>query len=145
EENQVRLPVMLSGTVNESGRSQVSSQSLEAFWISIAHYDMLSVGLNCSIGVAQMRPFIEALSGLAGKPVSCYPNAGMPDGFGGFKGSSPEHFARTLREYARNGWVNLVGGCCGTTPKWIAALARAVEDVPSRKIPQVPQWSSYSG
>lgn len=143
-DHNTRLPVMISGSVFEGGRT-LSAQSLEAFWISVQHFDMLSVGLNCSLGVTQMRPYIETLASLAGKPISCYPNAGMPDGFGGFKGSSPEHMAKTLGEFARNGWVNFVGGCCGTTPEWIAHIAKAVEDVPPRKIPQVAHWSSYSG
>jgi 5-methyltetrahydrofolate--homocysteine methyltransferase len=139
----VRVPVMISGTIFEGGRT-LSAQSLEAFWIAVSQFDMFSVGINCALGVDQIRPYIEALSQLTSKPVSCYPNAGMPDGFGGFQGT-PEHMAQMLAEFARNGWLNLVGGCCGTTPEWIHAIAKAVQDVPPRRAPKVPAWSSYSG
>ncbi len=141
--NNVRLPVMVSGTIFEGGRT-LSGQSVEAFWISVSHFDMLSVGLNCALGVDQMRPYIEELARVARPFVSCYPNAGMPDGFGGFKGDR-DHTARTLGEFARNGWLNLVGGCCGTTPEWIHAIARAVEGVPPRRRPELPAWARYSG
>jgi 5-methyltetrahydrofolate--homocysteine methyltransferase len=139
----VRVPVMISGTIFEGGRT-LSAQSLEAFWISVSHFDMFSVGINCALGVDQIRPHIATLARLADKPVSCYPNAGMPDGFGGFQGT-PQHMAQALGEFARNGWVNLVGGCCGTTPEWIQAIAQAVEGVPPRPVPELPRWSSYSG
>jgi 5-methyltetrahydrofolate--homocysteine methyltransferase len=142
-EREVRLPVMVSGTIFEGGRG-LSAQSVEAFWVSVSHFDMLSVGLNCSVGVDQMRAFIETLSHIAPRYISCYPNAGMPDGFGGFVGSE-EHMARALGEFARNGWVNLVGGCCGTTPTWIRAIAKAVQGAPPRPLPDLPRWSSYSG
>jgi 5-methyltetrahydrofolate--homocysteine methyltransferase len=142
-EHGVRVPVMISGTIFEGGRT-LSAQSLEAFWIAVSHFDMFSVGINCALGVDQIRPYIEALSQLTSKPVSCYPNAGMPDGFGGFQGT-PEHMARMLGEFARNGWLNFVGGCCGTTPEWIQAIAQAVEGVPPRRAPYIPAWSSYSG
>jgi 5-methyltetrahydrofolate--homocysteine methyltransferase len=139
----VRLPVMVSGTVFEGGRT-LSAQSVEAFWVSLSHSDMLSVGLNCALGVDQIRPYIETLAQVAPRYISCYPNAGMPDGFGGFLGN-PEHTARMLGEFARNGWLNLVGGCCGTTPEWIRAIAQAVEGVPPRRIPDLPHWSYYCG
>src|SRR5712692_10778539 len=139
----VRVPVMISGTIFEGGRT-LSAQSLEAFWIAVSHFDMFSVGINCALGVDQIRPYIEALSRLTSKPVSCYPNAGMPDGFGGFQGS-PEHMAQMLGEFARQGWLNLVGGCCGTTPEWIRAIAHAVDGVPPRRVPELPHWSTYSG
>ncbi|HXG09992.1 MAG TPA: methionine synthase [Gemmataceae bacterium] len=143
EERGVRLPVMVSGTIFEGGRT-LSSQTVEAFWASVSHFDMLSIGLNCAVGVDLMRPHIETLARIAPKPVSCYPNAGMPDGFGGFTGTK-EHMAQALGEFARNGWVNIVGGCCGTTPEWIAAIARAVEGVPPRRVPPPPPWSCFSG
>jgi 5-methyltetrahydrofolate--homocysteine methyltransferase len=142
-EHDVRLPVMVSGTIFEGGRG-LSAQSVEAFWVSISHFDMLSVGLNCSVGVDQMRSFIETLSRIAPKYITCYPNAGMPDGFGGFVGTQ-EHMAGALGEFARSGWVNVVGGCCGTTPAWIHAIAKAVEGTPPRRLPEVPRWSAYSG
>jgi 5-methyltetrahydrofolate--homocysteine methyltransferase len=143
EETGTRLPVMISGTIFESHRT-LSAQTVEAFYYSVSHFPALSVGLNCAVGVDQMRDAIESLSAIARTRISCYPNAGMPDGFGGFQGDK-DHTAEALGEFARNGWLNLVGGCCGTTPEWIAAIARAVEGVPPRKVPELPDWSNYSG
>ena len=143
EERGVELPVMVSGTIFKDGRT-LSAQTVEAFWTSVSHFDMLSVGINCALGVDQMRPFLEALSAVARTRVSCYPNAGMPDGFGGFEGTK-EHTAEALGEFARNGWVNLVGGCCGTTPKWIHAIARAVDGVAPRRVRDLPDWSTFCG
>jgi 5-methyltetrahydrofolate--homocysteine methyltransferase len=142
-EHGIRLPVMVSGTVFEGGRT-LSQQSVEAFWISVSHFDMLSVGLNCALGVDQIRPYVETLSRIAPRYVSCHPNAGLPDGFGGFQGTL-EHTALALGEFARNGWVNLVGGCCGTTPAWIKAIADAVKGVAARRVPDLPHFSSLSG
>jgi 5-methyltetrahydrofolate--homocysteine methyltransferase len=143
EKHGVQLPVMVSGTIFEGGRT-LSAQTVEAFWTSVSHFDMLSVGLNCAVGVDLMRAYIETLSQIAPKPISCYPNAGMPDGFGGFTGTK-QHMAAALGEFARNGWVNLVGGCCGTTPEWIHAIAEAVDGVTPRRAPQVPARSQYCG
>jgi 5-methyltetrahydrofolate--homocysteine methyltransferase len=143
EELGTRLPVMISGTIFDNGRT-LSAQPVEAFYYSVSHFDALSVGLNCAVGVDQMRPALESLSEICRTRVSCYPNAGMPDGFGGFQGDK-DHTAAALGEFARNGWLNLVGGCCGTTPEWIAAIAEAVKGVPPRKVPTGPRDSSYSG
>jgi 5-methyltetrahydrofolate--homocysteine methyltransferase len=143
EENNVRLPVMISGTVFENART-LSGQPAEAFYISVSHFDALSVGLNCSVGAEQLRGPIEALAGVCRTRVSCHPNAGLPDGFGGFYGDK-EHTSQLLGEYARRGWLNLVGGCCGTTPEWISAIAAAVEDVKPRALPDLPAWSCFSG
>ena len=143
EETGTRLPVMISGTIFENRRT-LSAQTVEAFYHSVAHFDALSVGLNCAVGVEQMREPIESLSAVCRSRVSCYPNAGMPDGFGGFLGDR-DHTARVLGEFARSGWLNIVGGCCGTTPDWIAAIANAVAGIPPRPIPDLPPWSSYSG
>ncbi len=143
EQHHVRVPVMISGTIFQGGKT-LSSQSVEAFYISVSHFDALSVGLNCALGVDQMRPELERLSEVCQTLVSCYPNAGMPDGFGGFEGN-PRHMAAAIGEFARNGWLNIVGGCCGTTPEWIHAIAEAVEGVPPRKHPDLPHWSRFSG
>src|SRR4051812_20626572 len=143
EETGTRLPVMISGTIFDNHRT-LSAQPVEAFYYSVSHFDALSVGLNCAVGVEQMRDSIESLAGIARTRISCYPNAGMPDGFGEFLGNKDET-ARVLGEFARNGWLNLVGGCCGTTPDWIAAIAGAVEGVAPRKLPDLPRWSSLSG
>ena len=143
EETGTRLPVMISGTIFDNGRT-LSAQPIEAFYYSVSHFDALSVGLNCAVGVDLMRDSIESLSAICRSHVSCYPNAGMPDGFGGFLGDK-DHTAAVLGEFARNGWLNIVGGCCGTTPEWIAAIAKAVDGVPPRAIPESRHWSNYSG
>ena len=142
-ETGTRLPVMISGTIFDNGRT-LSAQPVEAFYYSVSHFDALSVGLNCAVGVDLMRDSIESLSTISRSHVSCYPNAGMPDGFGGFLGDK-DHTAAVLGEFARNGWLNIVGGCCGTTPEWIAAIAKAVEGVAPRPTPELPHWSNYSG
>jgi 5-methyltetrahydrofolate--homocysteine methyltransferase len=143
DETGSRLPVMISGTIFDNGRT-LSAQPVEAFYYSVSHFDALSVGLNCAVGVELMRDSIESLATISRTHVSCYPNAGMPDGFGGFLGDKG-HTAAVLGEFARNGWLNIVGGCCGTTPEWIAAIAQAVEGVPPRPTPELPHWSNYSG
>jgi len=143
EETGRRLPVMISGTIFKEGRT-LSAQPIDSFYYSVSHFPSISVGLNCAVGVEQMRGSIETLAAICKTGVSCYPNAGMPDGFGGFEGDR-DRTAKVLGEYARNGWLNLVGGCCGTTPEWIAAIAKAVEGVAPRKIPDLPGWSTYSG
>jgi 5-methyltetrahydrofolate--homocysteine methyltransferase len=138
-----RLPVMVSGTIFDNGRT-LSAQSPEAFYISISHFDALSVGFNCAVGVDQMRPSLESLHAISRHRISCYPNAGLPDGFGGFKGER-DHTAGVLGEFARKGWLNIVGGCCGTRPDWISAIAEQVKGVAPRKIPDLPPRSTYSG
>jgi 5-methyltetrahydrofolate--homocysteine methyltransferase len=144
EETGNRLPVMISGTIFDNGAT-LSAQEVEAFYLSVSHFDALSVGLNCAVGVDRMRPELEKLSKLCRTRVSCYPNAGTPDGFGGFLGDK-DHTVKTLGEFARNGWLNIVGGCCGTTPDWIAGIARAVEGVAPRKVDEdAPLLSAYSG
>src|SRR5262249_54720134 len=143
EEHGLRLPVMVSGTIFEGGRT-LSSQTVEAFWTSVSHFDMLSIGLNCALGIEQMRPYLENLVQVADKPISCYPNAGLPDGFGGFKGDR-DRTAQIMGEMARAGWLNIVGGCCGTKPDWIAAIGRAVEGVEPRRVRELPHWSCFSG
>jgi len=143
DEHHVEVPVIISGTIYPGGRT-LSAQSVEAFYTSIAHFDALAVGLNCALGVDQIRPHVEELARVSHKRVACYPNAGLPDGMGGFLGSR-EHTAQALGEFARNGWVNLVGGCCGTTPEWIAAIAEQVEGVDVRRVPAAEPVSVYSG
>jgi 5-methyltetrahydrofolate--homocysteine methyltransferase len=143
EETGRRLPVMIAGTIFENGRN-LSVQAPEAFYVSVAHFDALAVGLNCSVGAEQMRSGIETLANICRTRVSCYPNAGLPDGMGGFRADRERSIA-TLAEFARNGWLNLVGSCCGTTPEWTAGIARAVEGVRPRKVPDLPHWSCYSG
>ncbi len=143
EETGTRLPVMISGTIFDNGRT-LSAQPIEAFYYSVSHFDALSVGINCAVGVELMRGSIESLSAICRTRISCYPNAGMPDGFGGFLGDR-DRTAAALGEFARNGWLNIVGGCCGTRPDWIEAIGRAVEGVAPRRVPELPRWSTYSG
>jgi 5-methyltetrahydrofolate--homocysteine methyltransferase len=143
EKTGIGLPVMISGTIFADGRT-LSAQPIESFYYSVSHIDALSVGMNCAVGVDLMRGPVERLSSICRSRISCYPNAGMPDGFGGFLGDR-DQTAAILGEFARNGWLNIVGGCCGTTPEWIAAIGRAIEGVKPRAIPEIPHWSSYSG
>jgi 5-methyltetrahydrofolate--homocysteine methyltransferase len=140
-----RVPVMVSGTVvDQSGRT-LSGQTTEAFWISIAHMpDLLSVGLNCALGSKQMRPFIEAISTVAESFVSVYPNAGLPNEFGEYD-DSPEYMAAQIADFAESGFVNIVGGCCGTTPGHIKAIAEAVNELQPRKRPTASHELQLSG
>ena len=137
------MPVMCSGTIFNGGRT-LTQQSVEAFWTSVSHYPLFSIGLNCALGPEQMRPYVEALSGVATTHISCYPNAGMPDGMGGFD-SNPQDVAKNLRDFAQNGWVSVVGGCCGTTPEYIREISKAVEDCPPRLAERRPRVSNYAG
>ncbi|NTU57416.1 MAG: methionine synthase [Chlorobiaceae bacterium] len=140
-----RVPVMVSGTVvDQSGRT-LSGQTTEAFWISISHMpDLISVGLNCALGSKQMRPFIEALSGIAESYVSVYPNAGLPNEFGEYD-DSPAYMAGQIAGFANSGFVNIVGGCCGTTPSHIRAIAEAVKTLQPRKRPAKSHVLKLSG
>jgi len=131
EEHGRRLPVMASGTIVDLSGRTMTGQTVEAFWTSISHANLLSVGLNCSLGAKEMRPYLEELSHLAPVYVSCYPNAGLPDGFGNFP-ETPDITSRLLQEFAEAGFLNIVGGCCGTTPAHIRAIAEAVRDLPPR-------------
>ncbi len=139
----VRIPVMASFTVFEGGRT-LSAQTVEACWNSISHVKLLSVGINCALGPRMLRPYVEELSAIAPIAVSCYPNAGLPNAFGGFD-ETPQEMAATLCEFAANGWLNLVGGCCGTTPAHIRAIADAVAGKPPRVPPKIEPLTRLSG
>jgi len=143
DERNVRLPVMASFTVFEGGRT-LSAQTVEACWNSIAHADLLSVGINCALGPDKLRPYIEELSRIAPVYVSCYPNAGLPNAFGGFD-QTPEMMAGVLGEFAAEGWLNIVGGCCGTTPDHIRAIAAAVADKAPRRPARPERLMRLSG
>ena len=131
-----KLPVMISGTITDASGRTLSGQTLEAFYISVMHASPVSIGLNCALGAEQMRPHIEELSEIAACYVSAYPNAGLPNAMGEYD-ESPEHTASIISEWAREGWVNLVGGCCGTTPDHIAAIAKAMKQFSPRKLPEL--------
>jgi len=134
EETGVRLPLMISATITDASGRTLSGQTIEAFWISMSHARPWSVGVNCALGAEAMRPHIEALSRMADCWVSCYPNAGLPNAFGEYD-ELPEDTARVLREMAAEGIVNILGGCCGTTPAHIAAIGRAVAGIRPRPRP----------
>ena len=116
EETGKKYPVMISVTITDASGRTLSGQTIEAFWISISHFDLFSVGINCSLGPELMRPYITVLSRIADVPVSIHPNAGLPNAFGEYD-ETPEFMAGVLGEYAREGMVNIIGGCCGSTPK----------------------------
>ena len=125
---------MVSVTITDASGRTLSGQTIEAFYNSIVHARPFSVGINCGLGARQMRPYLEELAGLAGCCVTCYPNAGLPNAFGGYD-ETPAEMAATLREFAANGWVNLLGGCCGSTPAHIKAIAEAVAGLKPRSLP----------
>ena len=117
----VDLPLMLSVTITDRSGRTLSGQTIEAFWTSVAHAEPFSVGLNCALGAHEMRPYLAALSEIADCYTSVYPNAGLPNAFGGYD-ETPEVTSGELREFAESGLVNIMGGCCGTTPAHIAAI-----------------------
>ncbi|MEO0479057.1 MAG: methionine synthase [Planctomycetota bacterium] len=131
EELAVDIPLMISVTITDRSGRTLSGQTIEAFWASIRHADPLSVGINCALGAADMRPYLASLSKRSTALVSCYPNAGLPNAFGEYD-ELPEQTAQLLREFAEEGLVNMLGGCCGTTPAHIEAIANAVQDVQPR-------------
>lgn len=126
------VPIMISGTITDQSGRTLSGQTPEAFYYSIEHAEPISVGFNCALGADMMRPYLEELANVATCFVSCYPNAGLPNQFGEYD-DTPEHMAEILSEYAKEGLINIVGGCCGTTPAHIRAIAEAVRNVQPRK------------
>ncbi|HTB27208.1 MAG TPA: homocysteine S-methyltransferase family protein [Puia sp.] len=130
------LPIMISGTITDASGRTLSGQTLEAFYTSIAHARPISVGLNCALGAAEMRPHIAELSKIATCYTSAYPNAGLPNSMGAYE-EEPEETAHFLEEWAREGYVNIVGGCCGTTPDHIKHIAQQVKNIRPRKLPLV--------
>ena len=144
EESGASVPVMVSGTFSDGGATFVSGQKVEAFWNAIAHFPMLSVGMNCALGPVPMRPHIEELSKVSPKYISCHPNAGLPNEMGQYD-LGPAAMAGLVKEYAENGWVNFLGGCCGTTPDHIAALHDAVRTVTPHSRTQVAPLTRLSG
>ena len=129
-----RLPIMISGTITDRSGRTLSGQTTEAFYASMQHSRPLSIGLNCALGATDLREHIQTLARVATTYVSAHPNAGLPNAFGEYD-ETPEEMAATLREFAQSGLLNLVGGCCGTTPAHIAAIAEAVRDCAPRKLP----------
>ncbi|WP_426199145.1 methionine synthase [Pseudomonas sp. DC3200b2] len=138
------LPIMISGTITDASGRTLSGQTTEAFWNSVRHANPVSVGLNCALGAKELRPYLEELATKADTHVSAHPNAGLPNAFGEYD-ESPEQMAETVEEFARSGFLNIVGGCCGTTPAHIAAIAKAVAPYPPRPIPAIPKACRLSG
>src|SRR6476620_8563449 len=132
--NLPELPIMISGTITDASGRTLSGQTLEAFYTSVAHANPLSVGLNCALGAQEMRPHIEELSQIAACYTSAYPNAGLPNAFGEYD-EQPEDTAHILEEWAKEGFVNIVGGCCGTTPDHIKHIADNVKKIAPRQLP----------
>ena len=139
-----RWPVIVSGTITDASGRTLSGQMTEAFWASVRHVRPLAVGLNCALGATEMRPYIAEMSRIADSFVSCYPNAGLPNAFGEYD-EAAEETAAVIGEFAEAGFVNLVGGCCGTTPEHIAAIAAAVEGTARREVPTIEPAMRLSG
>lgn len=136
DNNHRGLPIMISGTITDASGRTLSGQTLEAFYTSVMHAKPLSIGLNCALGAKEMRPHIEELSQLATCYVSAYPNAGLPNTMGEYD-EKPEDTGHYLEEWAKEGFVNIVGGCCGTTPDHIQHIAKHVKNISPRKLPEV--------
>lgn len=135
-QNGRELPIMISGTITDASGRTLSGQTLEAFYISVAHANPLSVGLNCALGAQEMRSHIEELSQIASCYTSAYPNAGLPNAMGEYD-EQPHQTAHFIEDWAKEGFVNIVGGCCGTTPDHIKHIADQVKNIPPRKLPVV--------
>src|SRR6185436_684157 len=143
QEKGVRLPLMISVTITDRSGRTLSGQTFDAFWVSVAHARPFSVGVNCALGARDMRPYVAELARVADCYISCHPNAGLPNAFGEYD-ERPHDTASTLAEFAASGLVNIVGGCCGTTPEHIKAIAEAVEGLPPRAFSHQPSVISYT-
>jgi 5-methyltetrahydrofolate--homocysteine methyltransferase len=144
DDGRTALPIWISGTIADRSGRTLSGQTVDAFWTSVRHAEPFAVGLNCALGAELMRPFIVELAAAADTLVSAYPNAGLPNELGLYD-EGPERVGGQLREWAQAGLVNVVGGCCGTTPAHIRAIARAVAGLPPRQIPQIAPALRLSG
>lgn len=138
------IPVMVSMTLTDLSGRNLSGQTVEAFWHSVRHARPLTMGLNCSFGATELRPHVGVLNRIVDTLLCVYPNAGLPNDMGAYD-EAPETTARLVRQWAEQGWINVVGGCCGTTPDHIRAIAQAVADVKPRAIPQLPPALRLSG
>ena len=133
DERKIQIPIMVSGTITDASGRTLSGQTAEAFLISVSHLNLLSVGFNCALGAKQLTPYLETLSHNSGFYISAYPNAGLPNAFGQYD-ETPEQMAEQIKEYAQKGLVNIVGGCCGTTPPHIKAIADLVKNYQPRQL-----------
>ncbi|MFZ0330269.1 MAG: homocysteine S-methyltransferase family protein, partial [Acinetobacter bohemicus] len=138
------LPLMISGTITDASGRTLTGQTAEAFWNSVRHGDLLSIGFNCALGADAMRPHVKTVADIADTFVSAHPNAGLPNAFGGYD-ETPEETAAFLKEFAESGLINITGGCCGTTPDHIRAIYNAVKDIKPRQIPEIKPACRLSG
>ncbi|GGF01281.1 methionine synthase [Hymenobacter cavernae] len=138
------VPIMISGTITDASGRTLSGQTVEAFWNSISHLPLLSVGLNCALGAAQLKQYVQELSRISDVHISAYPNAGLPNAFGGYD-ESAEEFAGVVEDYLKDGIITVIGGCCGTTPQHIGELARLVNQYQPRPLPEIPPVTRLSG
>lgn len=144
EQHKVTVPIMISATITDASGRTLSGQTAEAFWNSVSHVNPISIGLNCALGVEELREYVEELSSIADTRVSAHPNAGLPNEFGGYD-QAPEFMAQHIKEWAASGFLNIIGGCCGTTPSHIKAIADAVHDQAPRVVPQQEVKCRLSG
>ena len=144
DERQVEVPIIVSGTITDASGRTLSGQTVEAFWISVKHAGLFCVGLNCALGAKEMRPHLETLSNLADCFVSAYPNAGLPNEFGKYD-QSPEEMKSLIRDFALSGFVNIVGGCCGTGPDHLKLISEAVRGIEPRRIAEASPYTQLSG
>lgn len=144
EEEKFELPIMISATITDKSGRTLSGQTVEAFWASVSHAPLLSVGLNCALGAEEMHPHIKALSNIASVFISCHPNAGLPDEFGLYR-QTPERMGQIIKGFAEEGIFNIVGGCCGTNPNHIREIAKVVEGMAPRVIPKPKEYCFLSG
>jgi 5-methyltetrahydrofolate--homocysteine methyltransferase len=144
EEKEIRLPVMVSGTITDASGRTLTGQTLEAFMVSVSHFPLFSLGLNCALGAEQLRPFVEELSLKSGFYVSVHPNAGLPNQFGEYD-QSASFMASIAEDFMKEGWVNIIGGCCGTTPLHIQRIAEASKKYKPRVKPEIIKYTRLSG
>ena len=144
DEHDVKLPVMISGTITDASGRTLSGQTAEAFWNSLRHVEPISFGFNCALGAKELRQYVEEIAGIANCHINTHPNAGLPNEFGEYD-ETPEEMAAEIEEWAENGFLNIIGGCCGTTPAHISAIAKAVEKYPPRQPKQNNFTTRLSG
>ena len=144
EKNQISLPIMISGTITDASGRTLTGQTTEAFWNSVKHVKPLSIGLNCALGPEDLRQYIEELSSFSECYISAHPNAGLPNEFGGYD-LDADKMAKHIEEWANSGFLNIVGGCCGTTPEHINEIAKIVSPISPRKCPNIPICQRLSG
>ncbi|HNB92857.1 MAG TPA: homocysteine S-methyltransferase family protein, partial [Saprospiraceae bacterium] len=144
EQRGILMPIMISGTITDQSGRTLSGQTVEAFYISVSHMPLLSIGLNCALGAKEMRPHIEELANISDCFISAYPNAGLPNEMGEYDQDAHE-MGHLIRDFALSGFVNIVGGCCGTTPSHIRAMAEKMKSIPPRRLKEQPAYTKLSG